>query len=245
MCCCAGIWRILPLALFLTSLCTHLLKSHNMCPAHHANMLLFYFIFFIRSDAAIYSITICIVCAVVYLSWVIHPVTFLLLGHIWKPGQVVPKSYPCLMHLGFPDAHAMGFLVLHRTGWALLPSWCAVCVFQWKNYHWLVTLLKTIHFPQHGFTTLRYMFTVFEAYINESILISCFTEMTTRLSWDLLRCCIPAMGILSTTCQKNSCLSLICVWLGMYRVWATLQAHLLMTGLAEVVTGLLGERHLC
>ena len=36
----------------------------------------------------------------------------------------------------------------------------------------------------------------------------------------------------------------ICVWLGMYGVWAGLQAHLLMTGLAEVVTGDLGEQRL-
>jgi hypothetical protein len=49
---------------------------------------------------------------------------------------------------------------------------------------------------------------------------------------------------LSTTRQKNSYLSPICVWLGMYRVWAGLQAHLLMTGLTEVVTGLFGERRL-
>ena len=55
---------------------------------------------------------------------------------------------------------------------------------------WLVILLKTIHFPQRcsmcpaGFmsaTTLRKMFPVFEARIDESILMSCFREMTTRL----------------------------------------------------------------
>ena len=114
---------------------------------------------------------------------------------------------------------------------------------------WLMTLLETIHFPQRCIvcpadfmfaTTLRKMFPVVEARINESSLISCFREMTYKKQ-HLLRCCIPATGILSTTRQKNSYLSPICVWLGMYRVWAGLQAHLLMTGLVEVVTGLLGE----
>ena len=115
-----------------------------------------------------------------------------------------------------------------------------------------MTLLETIHFPQSCSvcpadfmfaTTLRKMFPVVEARINESSLISCFREMTYKKQ-HLLRCCIPATGILSTTRQKNSYLSPICVWLGMYRVWAGLQAHLLMTGLVEVVTGLLGERRL-
>lgn len=57
MCRCAGIWRILPLALFLTRLCTHLLKSHNTCLALSYKSA---FIFFIRSDAAISSISFCI-----------------------------------------------------------------------------------------------------------------------------------------------------------------------------------------
>ena len=68
------------------------------------------FIYWTRSDAVISSISFCIAwCSSLPFLGNSSSLFFLFLGHIWKPGQVVPKSYPCSMHLGFPDAHAMGF----------------------------------------------------------------------------------------------------------------------------------------
>ena len=231
------------------------------------------FIYWTRSDAVISSISFCIAwCSSLPFLGNSSSLFFLFLGHIWKPGQVVPKSYPCSMHLGFPDAHAMGFysffteqdeIYYHHD---VLSMPFNVYAFQWSwttmasLFSWLIIFpcpgwwlcLKPSIFPSAAACTLltsclpqpsEQMFPVVEARINESSLISCFREMTYKKQ-HLLRCCIPATGILSTTSQKNSYLSPICVWLGMYRVWAGLQAHLLMTGLTEVVTGLLGERRL-